>query len=113
MSSTSTALIIRPADAPDIHVLECDGPHGFVHVNRYPGVFSNTAPMPFEEYKALPDHLKFPRDPATWEIEHNTARRIYRLMEYAARADGYLSPNQIREIRGRLRILSSHCDVDF
>jgi hypothetical protein len=110
---SSTALIIRPKDAPEIHVLECDGPHGFVNVNRYPNEFSGKI-LSFEEYTALPDHSKFPRDPALWEIEHRNARRIYRLVEHAAEnRAGWLSQRQLLEIRARLKLLVPFCDEDI
>lgn len=109
----STALILRDPHLPEIHILECDGPSGVAEVHRYPGEFTSRPYMSFEDYAALPDHSKFPRDAALWVLEHNAARRCYRLMEYAERAGGYLSPLQLREIRGRLKILSPSCDEDL
>lgn len=109
----STAIILRPADAPDIHVLECDGPKGVANVNRYPNEYSRKI-LSFEEFTALPDHSKFPRDPALWEIEHNNARRIYRLVENAAENNGgWMRQRHLLEIRGRLKLLSPFCDEDF
>lgn len=108
----STALIIRPKDAPYIHVLECDGPLGFVNVNRYPNEFGGNF-LSVEEFTTLPDHSKFPRDPALWEIEHNNIRRIYRLIEAADSSNGYLLPQHIMEIRGRLKLIDKFCDEDF
>ena len=108
----STALIIRPKDAPEIHVLECDGPLYVVGTNRYPGSYSRSF-LEFEEFTALPDHSKFPKDPPICEIEHNNIRRIYRLIDFAEYWDGRLSMNHLREIRARLKLIDKFCDEDF
>lgn len=111
---SSTALILRPQEAPEIRVLECDGPFGIVQVNRSPGTFTPGDYLSFEEFSALPDHSKFPRDPSVWEIEHANARRIYRLVENAADNNGgWMSQRHLLEIRARLKLIQPFCDEDF
>jgi hypothetical protein len=76
----STALILRPNDAPEIHVLECDGPRQ-KHVQRDEGFYrlatdnqpligsliSHEAPAHDPRLKDWPD--------ATWEIvQHHDGR---------------------------------------
>lgn len=112
---SSTALILRDWDAPYIHVLECDGPaiNPVPNVHRYPGDFAIGHAMSFEEFTALPDHSKNP-GPADWEMDHINARRIYRLVEHAAKNNGgWMSQRHLLEIRGRLKLLSPFCDEDI
>lgn len=109
---SSTALIIRPHDAPRIQVLECDGPIGFVPVNRYPGEYSGKRWLSFEDFTALPDHAKFP-GPSLAEIEFSSAQRIHRLVEVAETRGGWMCPEHLQEIRGRLKVLFPFCDQEL
>ena len=110
----STALIIRPPDAPNIHVLECDGPRDmpYATVHRFPG---NNLPgnyLSFEDFDALPDHSKFP-GPDMWEIEFGSASRIFRLAQTAEKRGGWMCPEHLQEIRSRMLILFPFCDQQF
>ena len=99
MSTQSTALILRPSNAPEIRVLECDGPDGIPRIHRYPGSF--TGIISFDEWQALPEHTKWPAERVT---DYDQARRCARLLQHA-RSTGTLSERHLAEILRRLETI--------
>jgi hypothetical protein len=95
----NTALILRPADAPEIRVLECDGPESIPRVHRYPGHFVGI--IPFDEWKAMPEHLKHPAPRVT---DYDQACRCARLLQ-ESRQSGTLSAAHLSEILRRLETI--------
>jgi hypothetical protein len=109
---TSTALILRPADAPDIRVLECDGPFDIAPVNHFPRAHIKGNYLTFDEWKALPAHVKNLPD-APDELDASSAIRIAALLENFERTKR-ISFRQIRELRWRFELLhpwTSESDV--
>lgn len=107
----NTALILRPKDAPRIYVLECDGPRGFAPVNHSPGTFSGVI-LSFEEWKALPEHLKSTTDSGENRTDYSIAWRIGKLLDATERS-GVLMAKHLREMRWRLSLLQPGClDLD-
>lgn len=107
---STTALILRPNDAPEIHVLECDGPRSIgIVVNNTPR--TNLPPMSFEEWSALPEHE---RNTGFSEVEadYQSACRISRLIANGAYQQ-YLSAAHIIEIQSRLELLFPGCTYDI
>ena len=102
----STALIIRPNSAPEVHVLECDGPLSLPRVNRTPGNFAPV--LSFDEWQALPEHLKSARERSPEMIDYESAERISRLIENA-QYQGTLTKRHIDEIQQRLEMLFPCC----
>jgi hypothetical protein len=98
--NTNTALILRPADAPRIRVLECDGPAAIRHVHAWPGAYSPQV-LSFEEFIALPEHVKTPRLATS---DWNQASRCARLLRHA-QDTGHLPARHLREILIRLETL--------
>lgn len=102
----NTALIIRPKTAPEIRVLEVDGPsisHDPI-INYSPRV--NLPPLRFEEWMALPDHDKNPRYETPSIQDYESACRISRLI--AATYNGFPSRRHL-EIQARLELLFPGC----
>lgn len=95
----STALILRPVNAPEIRILECDGPQSIPRIHRYPGYYCGL--IPFDEWKTLPDHL---RQPAPRVTDHDQVMRCARLLQ-EARQSGTLSLAHIDEILRRLETI--------
>lgn len=102
----TTALILRPNDAPEILVLECDGPRSIPKVNRSPGNFAPI--LSFEEWVALPEHLKESRERSGTLADYESAERISRLIENAE-YQGTLTKRHIDEIQWRLEIMFPCC----
>ena len=109
---STTAIILRDPNAKPIHVLECDGPNPHVDpiINYSPR--SNLPIMSFEEWLALPDHVRNPpyRNPSNYD--HESACRISRLIENA-QYQGKLSTRHIIEIQSRLELLFPGCTDDI
>lgn len=83
-------------------VLEIDGPRGESFVAYSPR--TNLPPMSFEEWKALPDHVRNTRDKAPWDIDADIATRIGRLLAKGYK-DKNFSKEHILEILARFEIL--------
>lgn len=102
----TTALIIRPKDAPKIHVLERDGPRSKdATVYNYFGTYRPV--MSFEEWCAQPEHHK-DGGPSIELQNFDSACRIARLI------DAYPIPVRHRlEILARLELLHPGCTGDI
>jgi len=98
---TTTALIIRPKDAPFIRVLEVDGPNDPMPVHYTHGHYLPV--MSFEEWCAQPEHLKAPVDRPS-DQDFYSACRIARLIN-----DQLYPSKQKTEILSRLELLFPSC----
>lgn len=98
----NTALIIRPKDAPRIHVLECDGPKETdAVVHNYFGTYRPV--MSFAEFCAQPEHHK-DAGKSIIAQDFDSACRVSRLIaRYALPARHQL------EIQARLELLWPGC----
>ncbi len=68
---STTALILRPRNAPEVSVLECDGPVSTPRVNRSPGNFATV--LSFEGWLALPEHIRDSRERSADMIDYESA----------------------------------------
>lgn len=100
----NTALILRPKDAPKIHVLEVDGPKiAFDPIINY-SPRTNLPLMDFEEWMALPEHDKNPRYENPSNQDFHSACRVARLID-----DQLFPCRQKLEILARLELLFPGC----
>lgn len=98
---SNTSLIPRPANQPDVHVLEVDGPRGRFDVNYSPGMFGPT--LTFEQWKDLPEHVRNVVNRPD-ETDFNSACRLLNLFDACVDAK-QMSVRHAQEIRWRIALL--------
>jgi|JFJP01.1.fsa_nt_gi hypothetical protein len=101
----TTSLIIRPSNAPEITVLECDGPTKVPKVHLYPGYYKKF--LSFEQFCQIREQ-RSPKQRSAQLIDFESAERISRIIENG-QYQGFLSKRHCDEIQYRLELLFPTC----